>query len=244
MFEGEKNEVFNISKEDLEAHLQKKYTDTDTLLKHFNEPNGPQPLEEKFDNSPSKLGEIKDFVRKAWAKSSLGINGISYKHCKRCPKILAHLWKLLQEAYTKKFIAEIWGLTDGIYIPKEKDSRKIEQFRPISLLKVEDKIFFGVIEKRMTRFMINNGYVNTSIQKAGVPGFPGCIEHTTMLWDWIKTAKDNKTELHVIWLDLENAYIKHQLLEKAMEFFWIPEDIKNLISTYFKCTYVRFPNNK
>ena len=88
----------------------------------------------------------------------------------------------------------------------------------------------------MTRFVINNGYINTSIQKAGVPGFPGCIEHTTMLWDRIKKAKNNKTELHVIWLDLENIYgsVKHQLLEKVMEFFWIPEDIKNLISTYFK----------
>ena len=76
--------------------------------------------------------------------------------------------------------------------------------------------------------------------------FPGCIEHTTMLWDQMKTAKNNKTELHVIWLDLENAYgsVRHQLLEKAMEFFWIPEDIKNLISTYFKRTYVRFSNNK
>ena len=96
----------------------------------------------------------------------------------------------------------------------------------------------------MTRFMINNGYVNTSIQKAGVPGFPGCIEHTTILWDRIKTAKNNKTELHVIWLDLENAYssVRHQLLEKATEFFWIPEDIKNLISTYFKRTDVRFSN--
>ena len=25
--------------------------------------------------------------------------------------------------------------------------------------------------------MINNRYVNTLIEKAGVPGFPGCIEH-------------------------------------------------------------------
>ena len=97
------------------------------------------------------------------------------------------------------------------------------------------------------RFIINNAYINTSIQKAGVPGFPGCIEHTTMLWDRIKTAKNNKTtELHVIWLDLENAYgsVRNQLLEKAMEFFWIPKDIKNLISMYFKCTYVGFSNNK
>ena len=88
----------------------------------------------------------------------------------------------------------------------------------------------------MTRFELNNGYVKTSIQKAGVPGFPGCFQHTTMLWDRIKTTKNNKTELHVIWLDLENAYgsVWHQLLDKAIEFFWIPENIKNLLSTYFK----------
>ena len=141
---------------------------------------------------------------------------------------------------------ENWELADGIYITKENDSRKIDQCRPISLLNVEGKIFFGFIAKRMTRFVINNGYVNTSIQKAGVPGFPGCIEHTNTLWDRIKMAKNNKTELPVIWLDLENAYgsVRHQLLEKAMDFFWIPEDIKNLISTYFKRTYVRFSQNK
>ena len=29
-----------------------------------------------------------------------------------------------------------------------------------------------------------------------------------------------------------------------MEFFWIPEVIRNLIPAYFKCTYVRFSNYK
>ena len=210
-------------------------------MRRLNNPNRPHPSEEKFDDSLLKLGEIKDFLRKARAKSSPGINGIPYKLNKKCSKILALLWKLLREAYANKFIADNRELADGIHISKEKDSRKIEQFRPISLL-----IVFGVIAKRMTRFVINNGFINTSIQKAGVPGLPGCIEHTTILWDRIKTAKNNKTELYVIWLDLENAYgsVRHQLLEKAMEFFWILEDIKNLISTYFKHTYVRFSNNR
>ena len=161
----------------------------------LNEPNRPHSPEEKFDDSPLKLGEMKDFVRKARAKSSPEINSISHKLYKRCPKILALLWKLLREAYTMKFIAENWGLADGIHIPKEKDSRKIDQFRPISLLNVEGKIFFSVIAKRMTRFVINNRHVNTSIQKAGVVGFPGCIEHTTMLWDQIEITKNDKTEL-------------------------------------------------
>ena len=40
-------------------------------------------------------GEVKDFVRKARAKSTSGINGISYKLYKRCPEVLTSLWKLL-----------------------------------------------------------------------------------------------------------------------------------------------------
>ena len=88
---------------------------------YFNELNRQQPLV-----SLLKLGKIKEFVREAQAKSSTRINGISYKLYKRCPKILTLLWKLLREAYTKKFIADNWGLADGIHIPKEKDSSKIE----------------------------------------------------------------------------------------------------------------------
>ena len=121
----------------------------------------------------------------------------------------------------------------NIYIPKEKNSKHLEQFRPISLLNVEGKIFFGVIAKRTMRFVLNNKFVNTSNQKAGIPGFPGCIGHASMLWDRIKAVRDNKsTEVHVIWLDLENANgsVRHPLIEKAMDFFWIPEDIRKLIS--------------
>ena len=85
----------------------------------------------------------------------------------------------------------------------------------------------------MTRFVINNGYINKSIQKTGIPGFSGCTEHTTMLWDRIKTAQNKKSaESQVIRFDLENSDGSVRLLEKAMEFFWIPEVIKNLISAY------------
>ena len=114
------------------AHLRKNYTNplADISLSCLGKPNRSHPPEEKFDNSPLKLDEIKDFVRKARAK----INRTSYKLYKRCPKILTLLRKLLQEAHGKKFLAKSWELADGIHIPKEKDPRKQDQFRPISLL--------------------------------------------------------------------------------------------------------------
>ena len=89
--------------------------------------------------------------------------------------------------------SEFWDKQMESTYKKKKDSRKLDQFRPISLLNVEGKIFFVVIAKRIRRFMIYYGYVNILKQKAGIPGFPGCIEHTTMLWDRIKTVKNKKS---------------------------------------------------
>ena len=86
----------------------------------------------------------------------------------------------------------------GSTYQKKKDTRIIDHFRPISLPNVQGKIVLGVIAKRMTRLVINNVYVNISIQKAGVSGFPGCIEYTTMLCVRIKKGENTKTELHVI----------------------------------------------
>ncbi|GFO05549.1 reverse transcriptase [Plakobranchus ocellatus] len=42
---------------------------------------------------------------------------------------------------------------EGVYIPKEQDSRGINQFRPISLLNVEGKIFFSVMASRLTKYL-------------------------------------------------------------------------------------------
>ena len=130
-----------------------------------------------------KLGEIKDFVRKARAKSSLGINGISCKLYKKCSKILALLWKLLQEAYTKKFIVENWGVADGIHIPKKKRIQKIDQFQPISLLHIEGKIFFGVTAKRMMRYMIKKtGMTIHQFKRLEFPAFQVVLNIPLYCW--------------------------------------------------------------
>ena len=89
-------------------------------MSDFSELNRVKPPEETFNNSPIKLGEVKDFVRKARAKRTPGINGIAYKLYKRCHKVLSSLWKPLRVAHIKKLIAEDWELADGIYRAKEK----------------------------------------------------------------------------------------------------------------------------
>lgn len=74
------------------------------------------------------------------------------------------------------------------------------------------KIFFSVLARRMTCYLLENGYIDTNCQIARVPRIPGCIEHLTMTWYQIQGAKQEKTDLHIVWLDLANAYssVPHQ----------------------------------
>ncbi len=99
-----------------------------------------------------------------------------------------------------------WQEAVGIFIPKKRNSTTINQFRSIALLNVECKQFFSVLARRMTRFLSSNHYIDTSFQKAGFSGFPGCIEHISIIWEQIQRASREKSELHVVWLDLANAY--------------------------------------
>eukprot|EP00745_Piridium_sociabile_P006712 TRINITY_DN14328_c0_g1_i10.p3 TRINITY_DN14328_c0_g1~~TRINITY_DN14328_c0_g1_i10.p3 ORF type:complete len:105 (+),score=20.41 TRINITY_DN14328_c0_g1_i10:577-891(+) len=93
-----------------------------------------------FNNKPPTLDEVKKVVQKARAKSSPGPNGIPYLLYKKCPNVLDWLHKLIRSAWRNLKISDQWMTADGVYIPKEQNSRNINQFIPISLLNVDGKI--------------------------------------------------------------------------------------------------------
>ena len=244
LFSETKSGTVDVPQTELQAHLEKTYSDPlkNIPLDEIN--NIPQPSEPgiNFDLSKFRLHEIRDFVRKARSKSAPGMNGISYKLYKNCPNVLKQLACLLQRAWNQGVIPQSWCLADGIWIPKEKNAKGIGNFRPISLLNIEGKIFFGVLARRLTNFLMNNNYINTAVQKAGIPGFPGCLEHAQMIWNSIQRAKKQKKEIHVVWLDLANAYgsVPHSLIRKALKFFHVPQKAINVIMKYFNAAFMRF----
>ena len=82
-----------------------------------------------------------------------------------------------------------WSKAEGVYIPKEENSSTLSQFRPISLLNVERKFMFGILAERLSSFVLENGLIDTSVQKAGIPGSPGCHEYASMIWHTIQESK-------------------------------------------------------
>ena len=47
-------------------------------------------------------------------------------------------------------------------------------------------------------------------------------------------SRKQRRHLSVVWLDLANAYgsVPHALIEYAVDFFWIPEKVKDFIMEY------------
>lgn len=70
---------------------------------------------------------------------------------------------------------------------EKKDLVEVAQFGFISLLTVEGKI---------VKFM-RNKLIDTSVQKARIQGFPGCLEHTSMIWNQFQSAKRGETGFHM-----------------------------------------------
>ena len=83
--------------------------------------------------------------------------------------------------------------------------------------------------------MLNNNNIDIAVQKGGRPCVSSCIEHTSVLSQIIREAKDLKGELAVVWLHLANAYgtVPYTLVELMLERYHVPDGIRELMKEYF-----------
>ncbi|XP_052268608.1 uncharacterized protein LOC127869987 [Dreissena polymorpha] len=244
LLDKEKSGILNSSMKEIQTHLRDTHSDT-----RRDDPLGPcshimpEPAPTiALDSKEPTLAEVKDVVKKARAGSAPGPNGIPYKVYKMCPRLLRRHWCLIKVVWRKGQVPECWQKAEGLFVPKETNSHNNSQFRTISLLNVEGKIFFAVLARRLTTYLTANKYVDTSIQKGGVPGFSGCVEHTSALSQLIREAKVNQQDLTVVWLDLANAYgsIPHQLIRRALDHYHIPAHVQKIVLGYLDKIQLRF----
>ena len=232
------------SKAEVENHLHKAHSDqqknekrdiTDDLHEF------KEPLVE-LNKSPLQLGDFSKRLRKTRSKSAPGPNGVPYLVYKRCPGIARQLFSYLKGMWKNNMISESWQKAEGTFIPKEDGATLVEKFRTVSLLNVEGKLYFALRADRLVTYTLANKYIDTSIQKGGVPGISGCMEHTAILSQLIREAKAEKKGLVVVWLDIANAYgsIPHSLIQLALRRAHVPEEICKLVETYYANVNIRF----
>ena len=107
---------------------------------------------------------------------------------------------------------------------------------------MEGKLFFALKAKRLLTFALANNYIETPIQKGGIPEVSGCLEHTALLSQLIREAKTGKGDLVVAWLDIATAYgsIPHSLILTALERTRVPERMCQMIKSYYSDIQICF----
>ena len=99
---------------------------------------------------------------------------------------------------------------------------------------------------RLLQYVQDNKYIDSSIQKGGLPEISGCLEHTAILSQLIREAKADKKNLVITWLDVANAYesIPHNLIQTALQRAHVPEDVCDLVKDYYSKARIRFTTNR
>ena len=238
-----RNGRLECTAEEVNTYLRETLSDPlrERELGHNESLINPAPPTSEFNLKDPSWSELNDVVRAARSASAPGPSGVPYGVYKRCPGLRRRLWKTIKVIWRRGKVANQWRKCEGVWIPKEENSREIDQFRSISLLSTESKIFFSILSRRLSNFLLSNNYIDTSVQKGGVSGIPGCQEHTGVVTQLLREAKEGKGNLAVLWLDLSNAYgsIPHKLVEVALQRHHVPSRISELILDYYNNFQVR-----
>ena len=112
------------------------------------------------------------------------MGGGVYSVFKRFLGLLLKLWKIFKMIWQRGKVAEQWSHAEGVWIPKEENARSF------FLLNTESKIFFSVITRRLSAFLLKkNNFIDTSVQKGRIPGMPGCVEPIGVLSQLIRVQE-------------------------------------------------------
>ena len=224
-----------LNKTHSDARREEELTDVDGLYEY------PEP-EVEFNTAPPTLKEFQATLKKARTKSAAGPNGVPYRFYKNCPGVAKLLWQYIKGLWKKNKMSDTWRRADGVLIPKEDGASEIGKFRTISLLNIEGKLFWKLKADKVTSFIMKNKFIDGSIQKGGIPGVSGCMEHTAVLSHLIAEAKKQKQNLVSTWLDIANAYgsMSHLLIQTALQRAHVPEDVQEIVKSYYNMVEIRF----
>ena len=163
-----KSGTLNVGREDLEEHLKCTYLDSLHKEELGSMSGLINPIEPSVpcNLSEPKLSDVEKYLKKARTASSPGPSSVPYAVFKKCSSIRHALWEMLKVLWGNDVVPDSWSTAQGVYIPKEENSAGINMFHPISLLDVDGKIMFGILANRLAAFLLQNGYIDTSVQKA------------------------------------------------------------------------------
>lgn len=233
----------NFSKDVADSYFKDTYHDSNRSFEYKPPMDVPRPNlpAHAFEEEFASFEEFSEICKSRSNGSAPGFNGIPYLLYKRCPEVRRWLWTILQRVWKDRSIPTAFQVGRIRLLPKSDDTSHPKLMRPISILNVEGRLFWTVFQKRLSKFMLTNGYIDSRVQKGFLEGVAGCIEHTSMQWEMLKHAKDNQRGIVMAWLDLENAYgsVRHMLVQFALKWYHVPPKISELVFRYYDSIFLK-----
>ena len=240
-----------FSQEELDEYLTSTTGDPnkDVPLGSFDDLPAFDRVLKPFDTSKLSFKALHILTKKKRNGSLPGLNQLAYKVYKKCPGLLSYLFSIHLAVVKSRKIPLSWRLSDGFFTSKvdEPKADKIADFRLISLLNVEGKLFWTLVSNRLYSHLVTeNKIINTSSQKGSIKKMAGVWEHTAMMWSGLQDARKRRKNITTIWLDLANAFgsVPHSLIEFVLTRYGIPPDWIELIMLYYHGMWGRVSTSK
>ena len=197
-----------------------------------------------FDTSPFCFNNFLHLLKRKRNGSKPGPNKIPYKVYKKCTKLSSLVFNIMEGVRRGGVIPLRWRIAEGFFLPKvdKPDVKNLGDFRTISLMNVEAKLFWSMVSSRLYKHLvISNNIIDTSMQKGSIQKMAGVWEHTAMVWEGLKDARKRRKSMVVLWLDLANAYgsVPHKLIEFALRRYGVPSVWIDLILSYYNGLWSR-----
>ena len=172
--------------------------------KEFEKPDwipAPRPSKVEFEVDLHVIlpEEVRIVIKRSKSASSPSpFDQIPYQIFKRCPSLVPALVDLFNCCWTTATIPPAWKTAAIKLIGKSaatEDASTPSNFRPIALTSCTGKLFTTILKTRWLEHMLDNGYLNRSIQKAFMTATPGCTEHHSKLANILSEAKRKHNRL-------------------------------------------------
>ena len=230
-----------FSKEEYQEYFGKTYRDENrgyvyTKMEDMIRPGLPKKA---FEMRPPTIKELSRSAGRKRNGASPGLDAITYVPFKKCPAIIKFLHKLGIKMWKKLEVADDWAQAMITLLKKgslTEDLDVVSEFRPITMTATMGKVFLSIISDRMQRFLVKNLFIPRKVQKGFLSGIAGCVEHSFMLYEAMKEAKEEQRQIVISWIDLANAYgsVRHNLIQFALDWYHVPKHIQKLIFNYYE----------
>jgi hypothetical protein len=232
LFKGaEQSAAPTFSKEKCQEYFGKTYRDEDrdyvyTKLEGMIRPGLPKKA---FDMRPPTVDQLCRSARRKRNGAAASLDALGYVPFKKCKALIKFLHLLGIKIFGELEVADDWAQAVMALLKKgslTEDLDIVSEFRPITMTACFGKIFLSVVSDRLQVFFVKNSYIPRKIQKGFLSGIAGCVEHSFMLFEAMKEAKEEQRQIVVSWIDLANAYgsVRHNLIQFAMEWFHVPKE--------------------